>query len=311
MTFKINVNKYMIIIAVLAVIAAAEAVIILKPKKDPPAAQFSGEQITMKQLDAELRRLYGPAVLQDMITDRLIDKSVAQAKITAAPDELNAWIADYKKRPDAQELLASNQLNEERLRENLSRSVPMYKLILQNVPEADRKKYFNDHKSRFEEVELRSIVLGSEAEAEELLPRIKGEDGFASLAMVHSLDPQSRDIGGSLGRVTRSELEESFDPLSVKELFAQKIGTVSKPMPASGGGWYLFYVKNRATDYDSLRLRVIEVMASERLQGFLEKLRLQADAKIFWPEKASADKSGSAKPDGGQEAEKNEPEAKK
>ena len=296
MAFKLSMNKNLIIIGVLAVIAAAEACIILKPEKEQIAAQFSGEQITLKQLDGELRRLYGPAVLQDMITERLIDKSIAQAKISVTPDELKAWIADYKKRPDAQELLASNQLNEERLQENLSRSVPMYKLILQNVSEADRKKYFNDHKNRFEEVELRSILLGSEAEAEALLPRIKGEDGFSSLAMVHSLDPQTRDFGGSLGRVTRSELEETFDPLSVKELFAQKIGTVCRPMSATGGGWYLFYVKGRAVDYDPLRLRVIEVMASERLQSFLEKLRLQADVKILWPENASAKESGNGNP---------------
>ena len=287
-------KKHIIIIGILAAAVIGEAAVILSPDKEEDAAVFSGEKITCRELDSELRRLYGLSVLQDMITDRLIDKSVKQAGISVTSEELDAWTADYKKRPDAQELVVSNQLNEGRLRENLARSVPMYKLILKDVPESDRKKYFEEHKSRFEELELRGILLGSESEANALLPRLKGEDGFASLALVHSLDPQTRDIGGSLGRVTKNELEESFDALSVNELFSQKIGTVSKPMAASGGGWYLFYVKGRAVDYDSLRIRVIEVMAAERLQAFLERLRAQAGVKILIPESADAVKSKSS-----------------
>ena len=271
-------------IIALSAVVAIESFFLFKPTDDPVVAKFSGETIRSSKLNAQLRERFGREVLQDMITGRLLDKAIAQAGCTVSEAELQDWVADYKKRPDAQELLASNQLDIAKLKENLRRSVPMYKLILHKIPEAERKRYFTNHASAFEEMELKGILLGSEGEAEELASRIKGEDVFSALALVHSLDIQTRDIGGNLGRVTRQELTESFDPLSVKELFVQKVGTLSSPMASNSGGWYLFWIKSRTTDYEHLRLRVMEVMATEKLSAFLENLRNQAKVEIFLPE---------------------------
>ncbi len=287
-------------IIALSAVVAVESFFLFRPTDDPIVAKFSGETIRSSQLDAELRELFGRDTLQDMITERLLDKAIAKAGCTVSEAELQDWIADYKKRPDAQELLASNQLDIDKLKKNLRRSVPMYKLILHNVPESERKQYFVKHASAFEEMELRGILLGSEAEADGLAGRIKGEDVFSAMALVHSLDLQTRDIGGSLGRVTRQELTESFDPLSVKELFSQKVGTLSTPMASNSGGWYLFWIKSRTTDYEHLRLRVMEVMATEKLQTFLENLRSQAGVEILLskPKAVSAkDKQTESKPE--------------
>ena len=270
-------------IIALSAVVAIESFFLFKPTNDPVVAKFSGETIRSSQLNAELRERFGRDTLQDMITERLLDKAIAKAGCTVSEAELQDWVADYKKRPDAQELVASNQLDVAKLKENLRRSVPMYKLILRDIPESERKQYFSEHASAFEEMELKGILLGSEAEAEELSSRIKGEDVFSAMALVHSLDLQTRDIGGNLGRVTRQELTESFDPLSVKELFAQKVGTLSTPMASNSGGWYLFWIKSRTTDYEQLRLRVMEVMATEKLQAFLENLRNQAGVEILLP----------------------------
>lgn len=278
-------------IIALSAVVAVESFFLFKPTDDPIVAKFSGETIRSSQLNAELRERFGRDTLQDMITERLLGKAIAKSGCTVSEAELNEWVADYKKRPDAQELVASNQLDIAKLKENLRRSVPMYKLILHDVPESERKQYFSEHAATFKEMELRGILLGSEAEAEELAGRIKGEDVFSAMALVHSLDLQTRDIGGSLGRVTRQELTESFDPLSVKELFAQKVGTLSVPMASNSGGWYLFWIKSRTTDYDHLRLRVMEVMATEKLQTFLENLRNRAGVEILLP----ASKAASAK----------------
>lgn len=270
-------------IIALSAVVAVESFFLFRPTDDPIVAKFSGETIRSSQLNAELRERFGRDALQDMITERLLDKAIAKSGCTVSEAELDKWVADYKKRPDAQELVASNQLDIAKLKENLRRSVPMYKLILHDVPESERKQYFSEHAATFEEMELRGILLGSEAEAEELAGRIKGEDVFSAMALVHSLDLQTRDIGGNLGRVTRQELTESFDPLSVKELFAQKVGTLSVPMASNSGGWYLFWIKSRTTDYDHLRLRVMEVMATEKLQTFLENLRSRAGVEILLP----------------------------
>ncbi|MBQ7528375.1 peptidylprolyl isomerase [bacterium] len=278
---------------ILGIVVLVETVLLLRPTPDPIVAKFSGEIITRETLSDKLIELYGRELLQEMITDRLIDKSLAQAKIETTPQELNRWVADYKKRPDAQEIVFSKQLDEDKLKENLKRTVGMYKLAMQDVPETERQKYFSQHKSNFAEMELRAILLGSEKEAKDLLNRIKGEDSFATMAMVHSLDLQTRDIGGSMGRVTRSELEEGFDPLSVEELFKQKVGTVSKPIEASSGGWYIFFIKSRTVDYESLRLRVLEAMATERMTSFLERLKRNANVEILLDNPQSKEKNKS------------------
>lgn len=288
-----------LIIGILSAVVAVETVMLLRPQPDPPAAEFSGEVISMSSLDEKLRELFGRETLEELITQRLVDKAVVQSGLEVAPSEIDKWVADYKKRPDVQEMAVSGQLDVEKLRRSLHRSVLMYKLILQDVSEPERKKYFQDNRSRFEEMEMRGILLGSEAEAAELAGRATSLDAFSSMAVVHSLDTHTRDIGGRLGRVTRAELEESFDPLSVQELFNQKIGSVSQPMASSSGGWYLFWICSRTVDYDSLRLRVMEAMASERTGQFLERLRLQANVKILLP-----DSSGSSVPSGTESPDK-------
>ena len=140
---------------ILGIVVLVETVILLRPTPDPIVAKFSGEVITRKTLSDKLIELYGRELLQEMITDRLIDKSIAQAKIETTPQELNRWVDDYKKRPDAQEIVLSKQLDEDKLKENLKRTVGMYKLALQDVPETERQKYFSQHKSNFAEMELR------------------------------------------------------------------------------------------------------------------------------------------------------------
>lgn len=280
-------NRSSLTIIGLSLVALVEAYFLISRPADPPVATFAGQELRQSQLDERLRQLYGERILQELITERLIDKSIAQAKVGVTPEELDSWVADYKLRPDAQELIVNHQLDESKLRENLSRSVPLYKLILAQVPESERKRYFEEHRAQFQEMELLGILLGSEAEAKNLAQRIKGEDSFAAMALVHSLDIQTRDIGGRLGRVTLAELQESFDPLSVQELMAQKVGYMSPPLASNSGGWYLFWIKSRSTEYADLRLRVIERMASERLPQFLESLRQRAEVKILLPQAPS------------------------
>ncbi len=49
-------------------------------------------------------------------------------------------------------------------------------------------------------IELRIIVVSSQAEAEQLLQRLQTGEDFAALARQKSIDPSASD-GGSLGRV--------------------------------------------------------------------------------------------------------------
>ncbi len=278
---------------ILAIISIVLAYRVFFPK-DPVVAQYCDKTITESELREELLKRCGEDVLGDLLTEKIVSEALEKNAISVSDEEIALWAADYRKRPDAQEIIASGQLDEVKLRNNLKTSVPLYYLAVADIPEKEREEYFKKNKSRFEEVELKHILLGSEKEAEDLSKRIKGEDSFNVMASVHSIDEKSRDCSGSLGRVTRKELEDAFGKENADAIFNLKIDELSSPFESLGGGWHLFWVKSRATDYADLKRRVIEELAQKNLQKALEKLRDEANVKILtnFGQTSQADKEG-------------------
>lgn len=250
--------------------------------KDQTIATFNGGSITKSELDESLEAEFGQEMLQELITRRLIDKAVADNHLAISDVELSLWMEDYQQRPDVQEIIAAGQLNKEKLRENLRTSVPLYYLALKDISEQERETYFETHRSNFEQLELSHILLGSQEEALQLRQRITGPESFATMAIVHSLDDRNRDFSGSLGKVTRAELESSFSAEDVSSLFKMQPGTVSRPMVSQSGGWHLFLVKKRTTDYQQLKRQVVAQMAEPKLSSCLEKLRNDGQVQVLW-----------------------------
>ncbi len=250
--------------------------------RDPLVARYQGGTIKRSELVNALERDYGEDTLQQLLTQRLIDQAIAAQGLKLSDVDLELWVADYKKRGDVQEVTAAGQFDEAKLREHLRTTVPLYYLALKDVDEKEREKYFEAHRSHFEQLELAHILLGSEEEAIRLRERITGPDSFATMAIVHSLDDRNRDFNGALGRVSRAELEESFSDKDVQSLFKVPLQHVSRPMQGASGGWHLFLVQGKATDYQSLKRLVVAEMAQPRLVKCLEELRDQAKVEILW-----------------------------
>ncbi len=250
--------------------------------RDPLVARYQGGAIKRSELVNALERDYGEDTLQQMLTQRLIDQAIASQGLKLSDVDLELWVADYKKRVDVQEVTAAGQFDEAKLREHLRTTVPLYYLALKDVDEKEREKYFEEHRSHFEQLELSHILLGSEEEAIRLRERITGPDSFATMAIVHSLDDRNRDFNGALGRVSRAELEESFSDKDVQSLFKVPLQHVSRPMQSASGGWHLFLVQGKATDYQSLKRLVVAEMAQPRLVKCLEELRDKAQVEILW-----------------------------
>lgn len=244
-------------------------------------AVVNGETITREDLARELELRFGPEVLQDLVSERLIAQAVEQYDVDVPAKEIDLWVADFRKRPEAQAMMAAGRLSEARLRRNLATAVPLYYLALQDVSEEDRKRFFRVNRDQFEELSLRHILLGSEEEASALRDRIRQPADFGAMAAVHSLDPRTRSLDGNLGATTRAELAGSFSAADVDRLFGLKVGEISQPLMASGGGWHLFLVEGRRVDYDSLRRRVVEVMAQQRIEPLRQSLRSNGKVEIL------------------------------
>jgi foldase protein PrsA len=273
-------NLLVVLVLALGVGAACAA---LAWHRNRPVARVDSQSISAVELSRELHERFGAEVLQDLVNQRLVARAAEEAGMTAGEAEIDAWVADFRKRPEARVLLDSGRLPEERLRRNLATVVPLYNLALQDVSEEDRKQYFRLHRSEFEELQLRHIRLGTRAEATELRQRIHSPADFLTLASVHSQDQGTRASGGDLGRVTRAELEDSFAKADVDALFSLAPNGLSEPLHSDSGSWHLFLMEGRTVHYEGLRRRVLEVMARPRLEACLEGLRAKARIEILLP----------------------------
>jgi parvulin-like peptidyl-prolyl isomerase len=146
--------------------------------------------------------------------------------------------------------------------------------VRNSIPEADMRAYFAEHQLEFDQVELYSIRVATEDKAKELLSQIQEEGAnFHVLAMEHSEDEDTRNLGGYAGRLTRSQMTGLVEAA----VFAAKPGTVIGPVKTEKG-WNLFKVAARhKPDFDEAR-GVIQITLFDQL---IRKLR--AEATIDFP----------------------------
>lgn len=98
-------------------------------------------------------------------------------------------------------------------------SLTLYRLRSQlaegiTVSEADARAYFEADRQAFglpEMVRLRHILVAEEAEAKDLLQRIRAGGDFAALARRYSRDVVSAELGGDLNWRRRGEFPEAFE----------------------------------------------------------------------------------------------------
>jgi peptidyl-prolyl cis-trans isomerase C len=95
------------------------------------------------------------------------------------------------------------------------------------VPEADAKKVYEEKISQIkpeQEVRARHILVETEAEAKEIVERLKKGEDFATLAKEKSKDSNAE--GGDLGFFTRGQMLKPFEEAA----FALDVGKISDPV---------------------------------------------------------------------------------
>jgi foldase protein PrsA len=108
------------------------------------------------------------------------------------------------------------------------------------VSKAEIAKYYETHKSSYGKPERRNLQLiltKNESGAKAAKAEIEGGKNFATVAKAVSLDPLSKNSGGSLPEVSRGEEEKALD----EAVFAAKAGVLSGPVKTPFG-YYIFKV---------------------------------------------------------------------
>jgi foldase protein PrsA len=103
------------------------------------------------------------------------------------------------------------------------------------------EKYYNEHKSQYGKPERRNvqiILTKDEAGAKAAKAEIESGQSFATVAKKVSIDPLSKNNGGSLPEVTRGEEEKALD----EALFSAKVGALGGPVKTPFG-YYVYNVQ--------------------------------------------------------------------
>jgi peptidyl-prolyl cis-trans isomerase C len=241
----------------------------LRADDNPVLAKVNGSEIRQsdvtaaeKDIGASLAQL-DPASRQASVVQLLIDlKLVAKA----AEDKKIADTPDFKQKLafTRSRLLMDTLLDQE------GKAA---------VTDAALKKVYEDAAKQIsgeQEVHARHILVGTEAEAKEIIAKLKKGADFAELAKKESKDPGASD-GGDLGFFTKDQMVPEFSAAA----FALEPGKISAPVK-SQFGWHVIKVEDKrarkAPPFEQVKPQLEAFVIRKAQAEYVAKLR--SDAKI-------------------------------
>jgi peptidyl-prolyl cis-trans isomerase SurA len=211
----------------------------------------------------------------------------AQSKI-ADPDKFHEWVREQ-----------SNGMTFEDFKLQLKNQLLTQRVIGQEVqrniliPETEKKKYYEEHKSEFvreEEVYLRQILISTEGKTPEqtamaekkakaLVDRARKGEKFGELARDNSDDPETAKNFGELPPYKRGKLRKEIEEV----VFNQKKGYVTDPIRVPNG-FIILKIEERfekgQAPYDDVEEEITSRLAGPQMQpklrAYLTRLRQDA-----------------------------------
>ena len=243
------------------------------------AARVNGEEISVKELQGELQKRFGPDVLRDLVHQRLILQEAQKQKLKQDPAVIERRFQEMKKQARVQAMLKSGQVEEIDLKRNLTTLIPLDALVQSQLTVEEEVQFLKRHQDELESLTVQHILLLDPVEADKVYAAArKPKADFAALAKEHSLDARTKNQGGLLGEVHRGELE----PDVADTLFHLKVGEVSPPIQGEDG-IHLFRVVASKTGLEELRPQIRERLISARRGEYLEELRSAAHIETVPP----------------------------
>ncbi len=148
------------------------------------------------------------------------------------------------------------------------------------ISDADKKTAYEQYKKEIgkKEYNARHILVKTEAEAKEILAKIKKGNDFAKLAKEKSLDPGSNKKGGDLGWFSPAGMVKPFSDTVV----SLKKGAIVKAPVQTQFGWHIIkLINSRATkvpSYNKAKSGLERTLQQRKLKQLM--LSLKDKAKI-------------------------------
>lgn len=263
------------------------------------------EARTLEAMTPEGIKAERGAALEELIDEELLSAKVAAAKTQVEESELTErWARFVKRFGSKAEMIASAKGQgiggESELRERLAAGLRMEKFLegkigpVSEVSDGEARKWFEANAKSLElpeRTEVRHVFLATldhpseeaKAKLEEALAELTaGRKDFATLAREISEDEATKNVGGSLGWMSRGRLPADFEA----PVFALP---VNKPaLVRTRLGWHLLEVTGRkppeARNFEQSKpevLAALRTMKRERaLEDYRETLRRNEAGRI-------------------------------
>jgi len=257
-----------------------------------PVAIVNNARITESEFNSRMISAVGRDILKDMIDRELIRQAAETANIQISDEELQKEVEKAKQgftsEEAFQQFLTSRSITEEQWLEEVRMALIARDLTLKDVTytDADLKKFFEEHKDRYDlpvRASISEIVVATKKDADEVMGQLKQDPTkFGDLARVYSLSPYSKAQGGKRPEdmpVDRIQIDEIREAVA-----ALPIGQISKPIKVALNGqeqWYILRVDARkparAGNFEQDKEQIIRDYQSMYAKPLTEVIKAQAE----------------------------------
>lgn len=253
-------------------------------------AEVENEKITQEELNKELNNQYGIEVLQNLINQKLIIIEARKKNITVNDNEINQEMEKIALNlggmDKLQEQIKSKGLDIQDYKEKLKIDILLKKLIISEITEDEIKVFYENNKQGLPLVEVSFIMVPDQKLADSIIKSLKNGGDFTKLAETYSQDPISKDTKGYVGFLARYDISKNSPTFKTLEdaIFKNpKKNEIIGPIEVNYNKQKLYYIvkyHNVLQTYDEVKPKIQEILAQQKIQEYIQKLRKNSNIKI-------------------------------
>ncbi len=239
--------------------------------------KVNGEDVPVSHALGWASFLGGPD-LRGFAVEQLAIKQMAQSRqLGASADELKELFVElrYAQRLESGEALrtwmADNAITADMMSEACAQLVYRRKLR-ESIQQDDIERHYAENRPSFDLAELYRIVVEDPDLAHEIQALVLDEDeSFCLLAMQHSVDQDTSQMGGYLGEVGRGEFPGEVEAI----VFGARPGDVVGPVKTDSG-WELLLVHDmRSRPLEDVWDEIRDDLFQEMIDAAVSRARLE------------------------------------
>ncbi len=245
-------------------------------------AKIDDREITTEQF-IKLLKLNGKfeQLIEDIVIDQLTVAAAKKQGISVSMEEIQNMFDNMRRvrglhrAKDANDFLDNLGVTLDDFQEYIEDNLYRDKVLATVYTDQAVQEYFNLNSPKFDSVEVGHIVVDSEGKAREMIAVLQDDpDAFGNLAAEHSMDVETKDTDGVIGKVWRGSLPNEIEA----KIFNASAGDMVGPFKVEDGLYYeIFKVldKNPAQLDDKTTKEIRRAIYDEWIAARAEEHRLE------------------------------------